>query len=258
MAIVIFTIKTSPRLPLQRTKINTGTPWQGFDWEVLNGFCHPFSREHYSQSLRQVDTLLLPQNRFRVNAMRHPPRFDVPTRQPDLDNLYEEGVHLDYMDFDPGESNPKPRGFYHHCTNIGTQPQTASSQAKHTTPKDASSAKPPPSFNRLSTSVGAASSASLQPIDRVMVLERRPDAPRLSNTGPSTTPNNNSLYNRQLDYTPSLPSQPRLNMYWTQHFGGSKHEMLRERWMQSRPSKQRTIQKHHLCSWLRLSSSWIR
>ena len=138
--------------------------------------------------------------------MRYPPRFEVPTRQPDLDNLYEEGVHLGYMDFDPGESNPKPRGLHHHSTKIGTQPHTASSQAKHTTPKDTSFAKSPPSFNRLSATVGAASSASLWPIDRVMVLQRRPDAPRLPHTGPLTTPNKNILYNRQLDFTPLLPS----------------------------------------------------
>ena len=196
---------------------NTGTPWQGFEWEALNGPCRPFSRERYSQTSPPVDTLLHPQNRFPVNAVRHPPRFEVRNRQPDLDNLYEEGVHLNYMDFDPGESNPKPGGLHHHSTNIGTQPQTARSQSKHTMPKDTSFAKSPPSFNRLSASAGAASSSSLkpspiklvqQPIDRVMILQQRPDAPRLSNTGPSTTPNNNSLYNRQLDFTPSLLSQP--------------------------------------------------
>jgi len=87
-------------------------------------------------------------------------------------------------------------------------------QVKHTTPKDTSSAESHPSLNRLSASAGAALSTSLkpqpgqQPIDRVMVLQQRPDAPRLSNVDPSTAPNNNSLYNRQLDFTPSLLSQP--------------------------------------------------
>jgi len=118
------------------------------------------------------------------------------------------------MDFDPGQSNPNPRGLPHHSTNIGTQLQAARPQVKHTTPKDTSSAESHPSLNRLSASAGAAPSTSLkpqpgqQPIDRVMVLQQRPDAPRLSNVDPSTAPNNNSLYNRQLDFTPSLLSQP--------------------------------------------------
>ena len=145
--------------------------------------------------------------------MRDPSRFEVPTRQPDLDNLYEDDVHLDYMDFDLEESNRLPRP----GTNIGTQPEAERPQAKHTTLKDTSSAKSPSSFKCPSASDGAASSVTKkppsikqgqQPIDRVMVLQRRPDAPRLSNAGPSTTPNNNSLYNRQLDFTPSLLSQP--------------------------------------------------
>jgi hypothetical protein len=149
--------------------------------------------------------------------VKAPSRFKLPTRQPDLDNMYDDGVHLDYMDCDLGESNPNPRGPPHHSTNIGTQPQAASPQAKHTTPKGTSSAESRPSFNRPEASVGAALSTSLkppsakpvqQPIDRVMVLQQRPDAPRLSNAGPSTTPSNNSLYNRQLDFTPSLLSQP--------------------------------------------------
>ena len=124
------------------------------------------------------------------------------------------------MDFDVRESNPNPRGLSHNSTNIGTQPQAARPQDKYTTPstsRGTPKAKSPPSFNRLSTSIGATLPISLkalpvepgqQPIDRVMVLQRRPDAPRLSNSGPSTTPNNNSLYNRQLDFTPSLLSQP--------------------------------------------------
>ena len=139
--------------------------------------------------------------------MRHPPRFEVPTRQPDLDNLYEEGIHLDYMDLDPGESNPKPRGL-HHSTSMGTQSQTASSQAKYTTPQGTSSAKSPPSFNRLSASVGAASSTSFKPVQQpigcVMVLQQQPDPPCLSNSGPS----NNGPYNRQLDFTPLLSQPP--------------------------------------------------
>ena len=74
---VIFTIKTSPRLPLQRAKWDT---LAGFEWEELNGPCYPFSCERCSRSLPQVDTLLHPQNRFPVDAVRHPPRFEVPAR----------------------------------------------------------------------------------------------------------------------------------------------------------------------------------
>ena len=107
------------------------------------------------RSLLPIVDTLHPQNRFPVSAVRHPTRFEVPTRQPDLDNLYEGGVHLDYMDSDPGESNPKPRGLHHHSANTGTQPQTASSQSKHTMPKNTSFATSPLSFNRLSASVGA-------------------------------------------------------------------------------------------------------
>ena len=48
-----------------------------------------------------------------------------------------------------------------------------------------------------------------QPIGRVMALQQRPDAPCLSlspvECRPSTTPNNNNLCNRQLDFTPSPP-----------------------------------------------------
>ena len=85
----------SARPPPVNQNQNSGTPWQGFEWEALNGPCRPFTRERYSQSSPQVDTLLHPHNRFPVNVVRHPPRFEVPTRQPDLDNLYVGGIHLD-------------------------------------------------------------------------------------------------------------------------------------------------------------------
>jgi hypothetical protein len=204
----------------QNQNQNSGTPWQGFEWEALSGPNHPFSRERYSQSFPQVDIFHYAHHLASIRAGRDPFRFEVPTRRPDLDNLYEDDVHLDYMDFDLGQSNPIPRGLTHHSINTGTQPQATGPQAKHTTPltsKDTSSAKSPPSFHRLPASVGAGLSTTSkpasvkpgqQPIDRVMVLQRRPDAPRLSNAGSSTTPNNNSLYNRQLDFTPSLLSQP--------------------------------------------------
>ena len=116
------------------------------------------------------------------------------------------------MDFDPGASNPKPRRLHHHSTNIGTQPHTASSQSKHIMPKDTSFAESPPSFNRLSASVRAASSTH----------QASTAAYRLRNGSSTTTrrsssvalacrmqvldhPNNNSLYNRQLDFTLSPP-----------------------------------------------------
>jgi len=146
---------------------------------------------------------------------------EVPPRQSGLDNLYEDDVNLDYMDYDLRESNPDPRGLPHHRTNTGTRTQAMRPQTKHITPlvsRDIASAKSPPSFNRLSASAGAARFISLktpptkprqQPIDRVMVLQQRPDALHLLSRGPSTTPNNNnSLYNRQLDFTPSLLSHP--------------------------------------------------
>ena len=192
---------------------NSGTPWQGFEREALNGPYHPFSRKRYSQPLPQVDTFPYSHRPFPINDTRDPSRFEVPTRQPDPDNLYEDDVHLDYMDFDLGEPNRLP----HPNTNIGTQPEAERPQAKHTTHKDTSSAKSPASLKRPSASDGAAFSITSkppsikqgqQPIDRVMVLQRRPDAPCLSNEGPSTTPNNSRLYNRQLDFTPSLLSQP--------------------------------------------------
>ena len=160
----------------------------------------------------QVDSFPYPHRPFPINDVRNPSRFEVLTRRPDLDNLYEDDVHLDYMDFDLGESNR----LSHHSTNNGTQPVAEGPQVKHTTLKNTSFAKSPPSFKRPSASDGVSLSITLkppsfkqeqQPIDRVMVLQRRPDAPRLSIAGPSTTPNNNSLYNRQLDFTPSLLSQ---------------------------------------------------
>ena len=131
---VIFTIKTSPRFSLQRTKIKT----LGYPGRVLNGGIEWTLSFIQSRTLLPIIAssrpFLHPHNQSLVNAVRHPPRFEVPTRQPDLDDLYGKGVHLDYMDSDPGESNPKPRGLHHHSTNMGTQPQTTSSQAKHTTP----------------------------------------------------------------------------------------------------------------------------
>ena len=191
---------------------NSGTPWQGFEWEALNGPHHPFSRERYSQSFPQVDTLPYPHHRLPINGVTDPSRLKTPTRRPHLDNLYEDDVHLDYMDCNFGEPSFDPRGLPRHNTNIGTQPQTKPPRTEHittTTSKNPSSAKSP--HNYLSAAAppiplkAPSAKPGQQPIDRVMVLRRRQDAPRMSNT---TSSNNNRLYNHQLDFTPSLLSNP--------------------------------------------------
>jgi hypothetical protein len=51
---------------------NSGTPWQGFEWEALSGPHRPFSRERYSQSLPQVDTLPYPHHRLPINGVTGP------------------------------------------------------------------------------------------------------------------------------------------------------------------------------------------
>ena len=196
--------------PLANQSQNSGRPWQGFEWEALSGPYGPFSRERYSQPLPQVDTLPHLHHTLPVNEARDPSCFKASTRQPHLDSLYEDDIHLDYMDCD---SNSDPRGLPHNNTNTQTQTQASRPQAqdiKPSTLKNIPSTKLSPPF-KADPSISSnppLSNTERQPIDRVMVLQQRPDAPRLSSVGSSTTPNNNNLYNRQLDFTPSLLSHP--------------------------------------------------
>jgi hypothetical protein len=190
---------------------------QGFEWEALNGSHGPFSRGRYSQSLPLVDNFHFPYHPPPINGARDPSHFKLPTRQLGLDSLYEDDIHLDYMDYDLEEPILDPRGL---PTKTGGHTKTTRRESGHTTisnSKYTSPAKPPPSSSCPPASDGAAQSILLkppfakpvqQPVDRVMLLQQRPDALRLSNPGSSTTLNNNSLYNRQLDFTPSLLSQP--------------------------------------------------
>ena len=118
------------------------------------------------------------------------------------------------MDRDFEEPNSGPRGLPRISKTTQTQTQASMPQPSDTklsASKNMSSVKsPPPS----ASSKGAPSISSKpphtkpgqQPVDRVMVLQQRTGTLRLASS--FTTPNNNTLYNRQLDFTPSLLSHP--------------------------------------------------
>ena len=189
---------------------NSGRPWQGFEWEALSGPYGPFSRERYSHPLPQVDILPHPHHTLPVNEARDPSCFKASIRRPHLDHLHEDDIHLDYMDCD---SNSDPRGLPHNNTNTQTQTQASRPQSQDMKPSTLKN-MPPTNLSspfKVAPSISSnppLSNTGQQPIDRVMVLQQRPDAPRLSSVGSSTTPNNNNRYNRQLDFTPSLLSHP--------------------------------------------------